>query len=148
MPKNIGVIFGQESGIIRRFIHADDESTLGQHVGQGEALLVVPADEVKAADARDAPALDKALALVEKARGKPSYDSRAVLVDDTNKVVAVIHADPLLDSHPSLRLVAHATADMDWTFPSGTLTKDTVATPPIKEVVEADPIAGAQIGDV
>jgi len=86
----IGVIYGEQSGIVRRIILPDNGvQELQQHVGPGEALLVLP-DGVPAD-------LYSATAAVAEATGKTIPLARCAVVDARDNVVALICADPLLD---------------------------------------------------
>lgn len=87
---SIGIIYGADSGIVRRIVIPDEDAQLAGHVGPGEALLTIP---------RAAPHdVISVTAAVAKATGKDIPDSRCAVIDKAGVVVEMIHADPALDA--------------------------------------------------
>ena len=88
----IGIIYGAQSGIVRRIVIPDHDSELQGHVGPGEALLILPdgmpSDVHSATDA------------VAIATGKRVPSNRCEVVDAQGVVRGVIAADPMLDYLP------------------------------------------------
>jgi hypothetical protein len=85
----VGVIYGAQSGIVRRIILPDPGQDLQGHVGPGEALLMLP-------DGAPSDVIS-ATAAVAQATGKRIPSSCCEVVDAQGVVVAVIAADPVLD---------------------------------------------------
>ena|SRR5215475_3791543 len=94
-----GIIYATKSKMIRRIIVPESDSTLtdGTHkVGEGETMLVASGE---ACD------LASCIELVKEATGVVPADPRCFVLDKANKIVAVVHADPELDTHPLGTLV-------------------------------------------
>ena len=111
----IGIIYGAESGSIRRVINVLDEAAFDGHLCEGEALL--KSDDSIFQDGL--PLLDVVKALVEQEIGRPSLDSRCVLLDSDFTVTGVVQADPLLDSIEDAVIIRDQEADVGWTLPNG-----------------------------
>jgi hypothetical protein len=106
MP-SIGIVYGEQSGIVRHIIIPDNDAGLRNVVLQpGEAIVAVDRLKFK----KGSPDTNDAIAAVEEVRGKPSDDPRCVVVDAKGVVVDVLLADPLIDSDPKGSLVRDATA--------------------------------------
>src|SRR5262245_34897245 len=85
----IGVVYGAQSGIVRRIILPDSGQDLQGHVGPGEALLML-LDGARSD-------VHSATAAVAQATGKTIPSSRCEILDADGKVMGQISADPLLD---------------------------------------------------
>lgn len=97
------VIYASRSGILRRKIIPDDDAQLDLHQpGPGESRLLLPLDR-RHDDAA-------CRAAVEEATGVTPPSGRCAVLDDNGQVVAICHADPALDAHPSGRLMLHDSA--------------------------------------
>lgn len=104
---SIGIVYGEQSGIVRQIIIPDRDSELRNVVLQsGEAIVAVDRLKFK----NGSPDTNDAIAAVEEVRGKPSDDPRCVVVDAKGIVVGMLLADPLIDSDPKGILVRDATA--------------------------------------
>lgn len=113
------IVFGEESGIVRRICVSDsvDELLRAIGIGQGEAVLIVdPADIADdRLNDRFVPDLATCYALVEDRRGKPSESDRTVIIDQkSGEITAVIMADPVIDRLPGMVLFQHPQADVGW----------------------------------
>lgn len=114
-----GIIYGATSGIIRRYVRADDARSLSLHLGEGETMIVV--DDADLVDARKHVS-EVAKAMVETVRGKPAESARCVVIDNAKaEIEQVIMADPSLDPLLDRRLDAktlyqHAEAAPGWTI--------------------------------
>lgn len=91
----VGIIYGEQSGIIRRFIHVDRAEELAGHQGVGESILVVDGKDIEK-DGK--PDLHRGVELVRKKRGKDADNSCMAVVDKSGVVMALISADPILDA--------------------------------------------------
>lgn len=106
MP-SIGIVYGEQSGIVRQIIVPDNDAGLRSVALQpGEAIVAVDRLKFK----NGSPDINDAIAAVEEVRGKPSDDPRCVVVDAKGVVVGMLLADPLIDSDPKGILVRDATA--------------------------------------
>lgn len=126
MPKVAAIVYGEQSGIVRRIVVSDNGvSGLSGHYGPGESIIIVNDDEVTKFDPekkRVIPSLDECYALVVEKRGKPSEIDRCVIIDDaTGAIEAVVLADPYLEAErkPGKTLFQHEKADTDWTIDRG-----------------------------
>lgn len=130
----LGIIYGKLSGIIRRYVVDDGpralslHAGLSLHVGAGEAMYVVPESEVIK---RGLPDEARGRQLIELFTGKPSPDSRCVVIDANGLVEAVISADPMLDILKGKTLRLHSEATIGWKWDGKTL-----SAPPDKRVVK------------
>jgi hypothetical protein len=99
MATTFGIVYATGSKMVRRVIlpDHDDELLGGLHVGPGESMLVKPSGPSD---------IFTCQAHVKTATGVQPLDPRCAVVDNTNTVVAVILADPALDSHPAGALVS------------------------------------------
>jgi hypothetical protein len=92
-----GVIYGEQSGIVRRIVVTDNEASLAGHLAAGEALLILPNG------ARHD--LYSATAAVALATGKRIPSNRCRIVDRGGREWGMIAADPLLDKLDGYDLV-------------------------------------------
>lgn len=94
------IVYGAETGIIRRIIVTDDPSSIPDHAGDGERYLVVSdAVLVRQENGVVLPALDLAYQALKDATGiEPDCYRCLVIEDGTGDVKDVICADPTLDS--------------------------------------------------
>lgn len=91
------IIYGTQSGIIRRIVVTDEPSTLAAHSGSGESMLVAP-DAAITYNPQGLPDLDLVQTYLTGATGIEPEPARCVVIDDnTGEVVDAIMADPLLD---------------------------------------------------
>lgn len=101
------IIYGADSGIIRRIVVSDALDELSAHAqcAAGEALLIVDPATV-GLDQSGVPDLALAAQLVAEARDGASAETAtcAVIDHDSGEIVAVIQADPTLDSVPDATL--------------------------------------------
>lgn len=109
------IIYGQQSGVVRRIVVCDSLNELlgGGHVGPGEAMLMVnPGMSLTAAKVPD---LAACRAMVAAHTGGPSPDSRCVVIsNDTLEIETVAMADPTLDAIPGKTLALHPDALPGW----------------------------------
>lgn len=109
------IIYGEDSGIIRRLVQTDDLSVLPQFVEDGEASInVSDAVLVQQPDGSRLPALDLATDAVEAVRGLPSEPARCLVIDQQGNVVNVIMADPTLDHLDGFTLFQDANGQIGW----------------------------------
>lgn len=89
-----GIVYATGSKMVRRIILPDDDTELlnGNHVGPGETMLVSPSGSHDLATCQ---------ALVKQATGVAPPDAACAVLDKNNAVVAVIMADPAIDTHPA-----------------------------------------------
>lgn len=89
----IGIIYGEESGQIRRIVApASGNFTVTYH-GKGEAILVV--------DAKGLNTIDAIKAFLQKATGKDPEPKPAAILASDGTIEAVIKADPAIDAPPA-----------------------------------------------
>lgn len=91
------IIYGTQSGIIRRIVVTDEPHTLAEHPGPGESMLVAP-DAAITYNPQGLPDLDLVKAYLTGATGIEPEPARCVVINnETGEVVHAIMADPLLD---------------------------------------------------
>lgn len=96
---SIAVIYGAQSGIIRRFVQTDEPDNLADHVGEGEALLTVDDSVLQIQENGTAmPSLEVAAQAITAATGIVPELARCLVIDQSGDVVNVIMADPSIDS--------------------------------------------------
>lgn len=90
----LGVVYGTQSGQLRRIIAPDNDDDLKRvtYTGPGESMIIVSKGE-------------DVIAAIAKAAGKTPTQPLAAVIDKTGKVISVIVADPLLDKVPDGELV-------------------------------------------
>ncbi len=109
------LIYGTESGILRRLIVPDDDSQISRHQpGPGESLVLLPSNDIS---------LESCQAAVEAIRGIPIEPSRCCVVN-AGVVLDAIIADPKLDTVEAGTLVKHAKAGKDDTFVNGVFMRE------------------------
>lgn len=99
-----GIIYAIGSGQIRRYIYpTHNDSEIDSHPpGPGEALTTCGIGPYP----NSAAWLAAVNAAVTAAAGKSPSDPRCAVVDGNGKVVAIIMADPAIDSYPDGTLIA------------------------------------------
>lgn len=108
----VAIIYGEQSGIIRRFIHAARIEELAGHYGKGESIVILDAKEIEQSGKPD---LYRGMEIVAEKRGKPAEDSRCIVIDnDSGEIVSVLLADPVLDVMPGKSLLQNAKAEPGW----------------------------------
>lgn len=112
------IVYGRDTGIIRRIICTDDPTTFPQHVEDGEAILavsdaiLVPRDD---GTGQMVPSLDLAYAAQQAATGIVAQCSRCLVIEDvTGDVKSVIHADPTRDTVEGHTLYPDFTGDVGY----------------------------------
>lgn len=88
----IGIIYGADSGALRRVVVPDNDASLSAHVGTGEALLTVPRKDIKTPADIDAALL--------KATGKDPTPTPVVILGADDTVEELLLADPIIDKPP------------------------------------------------
>lgn len=101
-----GVIYGTQTGIMRRIIVPDNDATLQSHVLPGESLLVIDTAAVKPAEIAG-----QANAALTALLGKVPPSGRAAVVKN-GVVVNVLIIDHVLETIPGATLVPSETADI------------------------------------
>ena len=102
--ETVGFIYGSQSGTLRRVLIPDNDVDLAtpKILDDGESLLVVNRTTVQSAiDAMRAGQFDAGevfYRLLEQTTGKDAHPQPAAIVDQAGNVVAVIPADPSIDS--------------------------------------------------
>lgn len=115
----VAIIYGRESGIIRRFVACDSLAELGagKHYGDGEEMMLLPPDDVMKRAPGEAPKPDlyRAMDLVAEKRGAPAETARCLVIDQqSGEVESVIMADPILDWLADKTLYQHDDADVGY----------------------------------
>ena len=109
----IAVVYSAATGRVRWIMVAPTDAELTKaKPGPGEARLLLP---------RETGDLHAVQAAVSDATGLAPTDDRFAIVDDQDKVVGVLHADPdgCGDRVPGLRLIPTAAAGIGWTHSVG-----------------------------
>lgn len=109
----VGIIYGEKSGIVRRIVApSGGESELAQHVGEGEAIIIVNKDDILFGEYPDP---DAYTAFVVQKLGRNIYSDRCTVInDETGEVISVIQADPRLDTVDGATLIQHDEAVPGW----------------------------------
>ena len=105
------IVYGAQTGIIRRIIWTDQPETLNDHVGAGEAILKAPDWVfVKDESVGMVPDLDLVTIYLTETTGiVPELGRCVVIHDQSGEVVDAIMADPMLDSIEGHTLFQDAT---------------------------------------
>lgn len=114
------IIYGAESGIVRRIVVSDSLAELAapSTPDKGEDAIILGPDEVLRGGVPD---LEACIALVEAKRGKPSESARCIVVNDKGEIEAVVMADPTVDViEPTKALYQHVDATPDWKMDEAT----------------------------
>ncbi len=137
----VAIVYGEESGIIRRFVHADRIEELSGHYGKGESIIILDANEI---EKKGKPDLYSGIKLVAEKRGKPAEEARCLVINhDSGEIETVIQADPILDTLPAKTLYQHADAAPGWKLDDkGEYVAPAVVAEPVAEsAVDVKPIA-------
>lgn len=116
------IIYGAESGIVRRIVVSDTlkELAVPSIPGKGEDVIILDPDEVlkwSVSLKREVPDLAECIALVEAKRGKPSESARSIVVNDKGEIETALMADPSVDViAPTKALYQHPEATAEWTM--------------------------------
>lgn len=142
MSSKVGIVYATQSGILRRVIFPDSDTSLsdGTHfVGAGETMLIAPLAEYNNAKSKadGTPQNQPEAQLFKTHTGKAWASGRCAVIDNTGLVVKTIHADPALDSINGMTLVSSDVAlpGWTWTLQSGFVPSVSVSVPSINPAI-------------
>lgn len=142
------IIYGAESGILRRIVVSDslEELAAPSAPDAGEEVIICDPSDVEwvKQNGAELPDLASCIAMVEAKRGKPSESARCIVVNDKGEIEAAVMADPAIDAIGDRKaLYQHPEATSDWklSVDSGEFEKPVAST----EELPADPVADAKV---
>lgn len=127
----IGLIYGEKSGILRRIVEPDFDLQLQEpngcaRIGPGETLLVVNKTDHRWENSNEGADADLCQAIVEGHIGRKARSNRVCKMNKNGVVEAIISADVEIDAHPDdleCELIQHDTAQPGWHKVGKTLKK-------------------------
>lgn len=129
----VGVVYSIAQCIFREVIVLDhagaDDSEFEIHksnMKDGEGWLDIPLETFNSFDPNQGDTGNTLQVYIASILGNPSDDKCAVIAGDTDLILAVVAADPRIDSHPDGWLIQDDIASAGWTYDF----ENAVAVPP------------------